>query len=82
MNLVLLSHTTIENDLFGSLLFTICLRRSSILNKKIIIVFDFNSSLGGIVNPTQRERIDKSTVGKLIRAKVNFGLGALMKKKI
>ena len=30
----------------------------------------------GIVNPTLRERIDKSIVGKLINAKVNFGLGA------
>ena len=36
----------------------------------------------GIVNPTLRERIDKSIVGKLIRAKVNFGLGAVIKKKI
>ena len=31
--------------------------------------------LSGIVNPTVRERIDKSIVGKLIKAKVNFGLG-------
>ena len=31
--------------------------------------------LSGIVDPTLRERIDKSIVGKLIRAKVNFGLG-------
>ena len=31
--------------------------------------------LSGIVNPTLRERIDKSIVGKLIKAKVNFGLG-------
>ena len=38
--------------------------------------------LSGIVNPTLRERIDKSIVGKLIRAKVNFGLGAPIKKKI
>ena len=37
--------------------------------------------LNGIVNPTLRERIDKSTVGKLINAKVNFGLGAPMKEK-
>ena len=29
--------------------------------------------LSGIVNPTLRERIDKSIVGKLIKAKVNFG---------
>ena len=32
--------------------------------------------LSGIVNPTSRERIDKSIVGKLIKVKVNFGLGA------
>ena len=30
--------------------------------------------LNGIVNPTLRERIDKSIFGKLIKAKVNFGL--------
>ena len=35
--------------------------------------------LSGIVNPTLRERIDKSIVGKLIRAKVNFGFGAPIK---
>ena len=38
--------------------------------------------LSGIVNPTLRERIDKSIVGKLIKAKVNFGLGLLIKKII
>ena len=37
--------------------------------------------LNGIVNPTLRERIDKSVVGKLINAKVNFGLGAPIKAK-
>ena len=36
--------------------------------------------LSGIVNPTLRERIDKSIVGKLIRAKVKFGLGHSIKK--
>ena len=35
--------------------------------------------LNGIVNSTLRERIDKSIVGKLINAKVNFGLGAPIK---
>ena len=35
--------------------------------------------LSGIVNPTRRERIDKSIVGKLIRAKVNFSLGTAVK---
>ena len=37
--------------------------------------------LSRIFNPTLRERIDKSIVGKLIRAKVNFGLGAPIKTK-
>ena len=37
--------------------------------------------LSGIFNQTLRERIDKSIVGKLIRAKVNFGLGAPIKAK-
>ena len=37
--------------------------------------------LNGIVNPTLRERIDKSIVGKLIKVKVNFGLGAPIKGK-
>ena len=32
------------------------------------------------MNPTLSERIDKSIVGKLIKAKVNFGLGHLIKK--
>ena len=36
--------------------------------------------LYGIMNPTLRERIEKSTVGKLIKAKVNFGLGHPEKK--
>ena len=38
--------------------------------------------LSGIVNTTLRERIDKSIVGKLIKAKVNFGLGHPIKKQI
>ena len=37
--------------------------------------------LSGIVNPTLRERIDKSIVEKLIKAKLNFGLGHPIKKK-
>ena len=36
----------------------------------------------GIVNPTLRERIDKSIVEKLITAKVTFGLGHPIKKNI
>ena len=39
------------------------------------------NELNEIVNPTLRERIDKSIVGKLINAKVNFGLGAPIKAK-
>ena len=35
--------------------------------------------LNGIVNATLRERIDKAIVGKLIKAKVNFGLGLPIK---
>ena len=38
--------------------------------------------LSGIENPTLRDRINKAIVGKLINAKVNFGLGAPIKKKI
>ena len=38
--------------------------------------------LSGIVNPTLREGIDKSIVGKLIKANVNFGLGHAIKKKL
>ena len=37
------------------------------------------NELNGIVNPTLRERIDKSIVGKLITANDNFGLGAPIK---
>ena len=37
--------------------------------------------LNEIVNPILREIIDKSIVGKLIKAKVNFGLGSPIKKK-
>ena len=37
--------------------------------------------LNGIVNPTLRERIDKSKVGKLNNAKVNFGFGESIKAK-
>ena len=35
--------------------------------------------LSGIVNPTLKVRIDKSIVGKLIRAKDNFGVRAPIK---
>ena len=38
--------------------------------------------LSANVNPTLIERIDKSIVGKLIKSKVNFGLGHPIKKRI
>ena len=37
--------------------------------------------LNGIVNPTLMKRIYKAVVGKLINAKVNFGLGDPIKAK-
>ena len=36
--------------------------------------------LNGIVNQTLREIIDNAIVGKLTKAKVNFGLGYPIKK--
>ena len=39
------------------------------------------SDLNEIVNPTLKERIHKSIVGKLISAEVNFRLGAPIKAK-
>ena len=39
------------------------------------------NELNEIVNPTLRERIDKSIVGKFINAKVNFRLGSPIKAK-
>ena len=42
---------------------------------KLGMRFVMLGELSGIVNSTLRERIDKSIVGKLIKAKVNFGLG-------
>ena len=43
--------------------------RNQVCDKTII------NELNEIMNQTLRERIDKSIVGKLINAKVNFGLG-------
>ena len=40
------------------------------------------NELGDIMNPTLRERIVKSIVGKLIKAQINFGLGHPIKQKI
>ena len=37
--------------------------------------------LSGILNSTLRDRIDKSIVEKVIKSKVNFGLGLPIKKK-
>ena len=42
--------------------------RDKVCNKTML------GELNGIVNPTLRERMDKPIVGKLINAKVNFGL--------
>ena len=52
--------------------------RNEVCNKTIL------GELNGIVNPTLREGIGKSIVGKLIKAKVNFGfnLGHPIKKKL
>ena len=49
--------------------------RNEVCNKTIM-----HGELSGIVNPTLRERINKSIIGKLIKAKVNFGLGHPIKK--
>ena len=49
--------------------------RNDVCDKKML------GELSGIVNPTLRERIDKSIIGKLIKAKVSFGLDHLIKKK-
>ena len=49
--------------------------RNEVCDKTIL------KELNEIVNPTLRERIGKSIVGKLINAKVNFGFGAPMKAK-
>ena len=38
--------------------------------------------LNGIVNPTLRERINKSIVGELMKVKINFGLGHPVKKNL
>ena len=43
--------------------------------KNDVCVKTMPGELSGIVNPTLRDRIDKSIVGKLIKAKVNFWLG-------
>ena len=40
-----------------------------------------HDELSGIVIPTLRERIDKSIFGKLIKTKVNSGLGHSIKNK-
>ena len=48
--------------------------RNEVCDKTMLV------ELSGIVNPTLRDRIDKSIVGKLIKAKVNFGLGHPIKK--
>ena len=49
--------------------------RNEVCNKTML------NELNEIVNPTLRERIDKSIVGKLINAEGNFGSGASIKVK-
>ena len=46
-----------------------------------VCVKKMHRELNEIVNPTLRERIVKLIVGKLINAKVNFGLGAPINAK-
>ena len=48
--------------------------RNEVCDKTMLV------ELSGIVNPTLRDKIDKSIVGKLIKAKANFGLGHPIKK--
>ena len=50
--------------------------RNEVWNKTML------GELSGIVIPTLTERIDKSIVGKLIKAEVNFRLGHPIKKKL
>ena len=49
--------------------------RNNVCDKRMLGEFNW------IMNPTTRERIDKSLVGKLNNAKVNFELGAPIKAK-
>ena len=49
--------------------------RNEVCDKTMLV------ELSGIVNPTLSERIDKSIDGKVIKAKVNFGLGHPINKK-
>ena len=49
-------------------------------NRTVVCDKTMLGELNEMVNPTLRERIDKSIVGKLINAKVNFGLGAPLKQ--
>ena len=69
-------------ELTTQLIITICYSkhddnktRNDVCDKTMI------GELNGIVNPILREKIDKSIVGKLIDAKVNFLLGAPIKAK-
>ena len=50
--------------------------RNEVCDKTMLV------ELRGIVNPTLRERIDKSIAGKLTKTKVNFGLGHAIKKNL
>ena len=50
--------------------------RNEVCDKTMLV------ELSGIVNLTLRQIIDKSIFGKLIKAKVNFGLGHPIKKNV
>ena len=56
--------------------------RLNLLKKELLVeVFLLLGELNGIVNKTLREEIDKSIAGKLVNAKVNFGLGTPIRAK-
>ena len=53
-----------------------------LLKLDMMLVIKLLNKLDGIMNPTLRERIDKSIVGKLIKAKVHFVIRSSCKRKI
>ena len=59
-----------HHDLFYS-------KHDDTITRNEVCVKTMLDELSGIEIPTLRASIDKSIVGKLIKAKVNFGLGAL-----
>ena len=55
-------------------------KRSDTKNRNDVCDKTMLNELDGIIKPTLRKKIDKSIVGKLIKAKVHFGLGHPVKK--